>query len=89
MVKEHPSALLGELMKVRKAFRGHVLEVMSFELRDNPGYVAQLFIEKRDGEGVTVTQFFVPGVFDSCELAVQTALVAGRRKVDVGYTVPA
>ena len=76
-------------MKVRAAYKGHVLEAMVFELRDNPGYVSELFIEKHDGEGVTVTQFFVPGVFPSGELAVQTALAAGRRKVDVGYTVPA
>jgi hypothetical protein len=76
-------------VKVREPYKGHVIEAMSFELRDNPGFVSELFIERHDGEGVTVTQFFVPGVFGSTELAIQGAVLSGRRKVDAGYVVPA
>ena len=33
-----------------------MIEAMSLELRDNPSFVSELFIEKHDGEGVTATQ---------------------------------
>jgi len=72
-------------MKVREAYKGHVIEAMSFELRDNPGFVSELFIEKHDSEGVTVTQFFVPGVFKSDESALQATVLIGRHKIDSGY----
>lgn len=72
-------------MKIRAAYKGHVIEAMSFELRDNSGFVSQLFIEKHDGEGVTVTQFFIPGVFMSDESALQVTVLAARRKIDSGY----
>ena len=76
-------------MTVREPYKGHVIEAMSFELRDDPGFVSELFIERHDNEGVTVTQFFVPGVFKTSELAIQTAVVSGKGKVDIGYEVPA
>jgi hypothetical protein len=76
-------------MKVRKPYKGHVIEAMSFELTDGPGFVSELFIERHDGEGLTVTQFFVPGVFKTSELAIQTAVLSGKGKVDVGYEIPA
>jgi hypothetical protein len=72
-------------MKARENYKGHVIEAMSFELRDKAGFVSQLFIEKHDGEGVTVTQFYVPQVFTSDESALQATVLAGRHKVDVGY----
>ena len=72
-------------MKIREVYKGHVIEAMSFELRDNHGFVSQLFIEKHDGEGVAVTQFFVPGVFASDESALQATALAVRRKIDSGY----
>ena len=73
-------------MKVRQPYKGHVIEAMSLELRDNSGFVSELFIEKHDGEGVTVTQFFVPGVFESDESALRTAVLAACRKIESGYT---
>lgn len=72
-------------MKVREAYKSHVIEAMCFELRDNPGFVSELFIEKHDGERVTVTQFFVPEVFNSSESALRETVLAGRRKIDAGY----
>jgi hypothetical protein len=74
-----------EIMKTRENYKGHVIEAMSFELRDTAGFVSQLFIEKHDAEGVTVTQFYVPQVFTSDESALQATVFAGRHKVDVGY----
>jgi hypothetical protein len=73
-------------MKARENYKGHVIEAMTFELRDKPGFVSELFIEKHDGEGVTVTQFYVQQVFKSNESALQVTVLAGRHKVDVGYT---
>jgi len=73
-------------VKIREPYKGHVIEAMSFELRDKPGFVSELFIEKHDSEGVTVTQFFVPGIFDTSETALQTSALAGRHKIDTGYT---
>jgi hypothetical protein len=72
-------------MRIREPYKGHVIEAMSFELRGNPGFVSELFIEKHDAEGVTVTQFFVPGVFDSSASALQATVLAGQRQVDAGY----
>jgi hypothetical protein len=72
-------------MKIREPYRGHVIEVMSFELRGNLGFGSDLFIERHDGQGVTVTHFHVPQFFSSDESALQAALIAGRRKVDTGY----
>jgi hypothetical protein len=73
-------------VKVREAYKGHVLEAMSFGLRDNPAFVSELFIEKHDGGGVTVTQFFVPGVFESDEPALRAAVIAAHHKIESGYT---
>ena len=73
-------------MKIREPYKGHVIEAMSFELSDKPGFVSQLFIEKHDSEGVTVTQFFVPGIFDTNETALQTSALTGRHMIDTGYT---
>jgi hypothetical protein len=72
-------------LKIREPYKGHVIEAMSFELRGKPGFVSELFIEKHDGEGVTVTQFFVPGVFDTNETALQASVFAARHKIDTGY----
>jgi hypothetical protein len=74
-------------MKAREPYKGHVIEVMSFELRGNLGFSCGLFIERHDAEGVTVTHFFVPGIFSSSDAAIQTAVLAGRRKVDTGFEV--
>ncbi len=73
-------------MKIREPYKGHVIEAMSLELRDNTGFVSELFIEKHDGEGVTVTQFFVPGVFETPEKALRATVAAGRHTIDTGYT---
>jgi len=37
-----------------------VIEAISFELRDNPSFVSELFIEKHDGGGVTATRSLSP-----------------------------
>jgi hypothetical protein len=67
-------------MKLREPYKGHILEAMSFERRDRQGFVSDLFIEKHDGEGVSVTQFRAPGTFNTGELALRNAVLFGRYK---------
>jgi len=72
-------------MKLREPYKGYIIEAMSLERSDGQGFVSDLFIENHGGEGVTVTQFGVPGTFSTKELAIQNAVVSGRRKIDVGF----
>jgi hypothetical protein len=72
-------------MKIREPYKGHVIEAMSLELRGNLGFVTELFIETHDQQGVTITHFHVPKIFQSVESAIQAAVLAGRHKVDVGF----
>ena len=71
-------------MKSRCGYQGYVIEARSHELRDG-GFSAEFPIEEHDGDGVTETQFYLPGTFPSQELAIAAALQAGRQKIDVGF----
>jgi hypothetical protein len=35
-------------MKARENYKSHVIEAMTFELRDKPRFVSELFIEKHE-----------------------------------------
>jgi hypothetical protein len=72
-------------MKARAGYKGFVLDVMSFELREMPGFTSELYIETHDGPGVNVERFIMPGIYESNESAVQSAFLAGRHKIDNGY----
>ena len=69
-------------MKLREPYKGRILEAVSFERSDSQGYVADFFIEKPDGEGVSIIQFRAPGTFKTAELALQNAISFGRYRVD-------
>jgi hypothetical protein len=73
-------------MKLRQAYKGHVIEAMTFELRDLPGFTSEFYLEKHDGRAVAITQFFMPGIYKDSESAIQACMVAGRRKIDAGYS---
>jgi hypothetical protein len=73
-------------MKVRQGYKGHVIEAMIFELRDIPGFTSEFYLEKHDGQGVTVTRFFMPGIYKDSESAIEACVLAGRQKIDVGYS---
>jgi len=45
----------------------------------------EFYIEEHDSSGVTVTQFFLPGTFQTEESAINAAVQAGRQKIDVGF----
>jgi hypothetical protein len=71
------------VMKSRQGYKGCVIEARSYELRDG-GFSAEFSIEEHDGAGVTETQFYLPDTFPSQESAIEAAIRAGSKKIDVG-----
>ncbi len=71
-------------MKSRQGYKGYVIEARSCELRDG-GFSAEFSVEEHDGSGVTETQFYLPDTFPTQESAIEAALQAGRRKIDVSF----
>lgn len=62
--------------------KGYVIEARLSELEDG-GFSAEFSIEEHDGSGVTETQFYLPGTFPTQDSAIEAAIHAGRRKIDV------
>ncbi len=75
-------------MKLKEPYKGCIIEAVSFERSDSQGYVADFFIEKPDGDGVSVIQFRSPGTFKTEELALQNAISFGRYRVDSAMRTP-
>ncbi len=71
-------------MKSRLGYKGYVIEARSHELRDG-GFSSEFSVEEHDASGVTETQFFVPGTFQTEESAINAAVEAGRQKIDKGF----
>ena len=71
-------------MKSRQGYKGYVIEARSYQQQDG-GFSAELWIEENDASGVTATQFYLPATFPTQELAIEAALQAGRRKIDMGF----
>jgi hypothetical protein len=71
-------------MKVRKAYEGRIIEARSSELRDG-GWDCEFSIEQHETTGVTETAFYVPGVFPTPEAAIEAAVTAGVKKIDLGF----
>jgi hypothetical protein len=69
-------------MKVRQAYEGRVIEARSSELKDG-GWDCEFSIEEHETTGVTETAFYVPGVFPTAEAAIEAAVTAGQRKIDL------
>ena len=70
-------------MKSRCGYKGYVIEARLSELKDV--FSAEFSIEEHDGNGVTETQFYLPGTFQTRESAFEAAIQAGRRKIDAGF----
>jgi hypothetical protein len=71
-------------MKSRQGYKGYVIEARSCELRGG-GFSAEFTVEEHDASGVTERQFYLPGTFQSQELAIAAATQAGRRKIEAGF----
>jgi hypothetical protein len=68
----------------QQGYKGYVIEARLSEMKDG-GFSAEFSIEEHDGSGVTETQFFLPGTFPTQDSAIEAAIHAGRRKIDVGF----
>jgi hypothetical protein len=71
-------------MKSRVAYKGFVIEARSYELKDGE-FSAEFSVEEHDSSGVTETQFHLGGAFPTQESARESAIQAGRQKIDVGF----
>ena len=71
-------------MKSRQGYKGYVIEARSCELKDG-GFSAEFSVEEHDESGVTETQFYVRDTFPTQDSAIEAAIHAGRRKIDVGF----
>jgi len=71
-------------MKRREGYKGYVIEARSHQLRDG-GFSSEFSIEEHDASGVTETQFFLPGTFQTEESAIKAEVQAGRVKIDEGF----
>jgi hypothetical protein len=71
-------------MKSRLGYKGYVIVARSYQQQDG-GFSAELWIEEHDASGVTETQFHLPDTFPTPESAIEAAIQAGRRKIDVGF----
>jgi hypothetical protein len=70
-------------MKVRQAYEGRVIEARPSELKG--GWNCEFSIEEHETTGVTETTFYVPGVFQTAEAAIEAAVKAGQQKIDSGF----
>ena len=75
------------IMERRHPYKGLIIEAHPYKLRDIPGWATEFYIEKHDGQGVTVTRFYFekPHIFETDEAAIQAAVAAGRQKIDAGF----
>jgi hypothetical protein len=72
----------------RENYGGFVIEARSSELQNNLGWDSMFTLEKHDGQGVTVTTFYLPNPYGSEEEGIAAALAHGRKKIDDGFSPP-
>ena len=71
-------------MKSKQGYKGYVIEARSHELRDG-GFSTEFSVEEHHASGMTATQFYLPGTFQSQELAIAAAICAGQQEIDLGF----
>ena len=71
-------------MKSRQGYKGYVIEARSCELKRGE-FSAEFSVEEHDPSGVTERHFYLSIGFSTHESAIESAIRAGRRKIDVDY----
>ena len=71
-------------MKSRQGYKGYVIVARSKELKDG-GFSAEFSVEEHDADGFMETEFYMPDTLPTQESAIEAAIHAGRRKIDVGF----
>lgn len=65
-------------------YKGRLIDPRAYELRDDSGWTAEVYVAEDIGPDTIDTQFVLPGVFPTREAALDAAVGAGKRKVDKG-----
>jgi hypothetical protein len=72
------------VMKSRLGYKGYVIEVRLFELKDGE-FSAEFSVEEHEADGSMETEFYLPDTFPTRESAFEAAIQAGRQKIDMGF----
>ena len=75
-------------MKRRQPYRGFVIEVVTYALRDST-HTAHFNIEKHDGTGLSKTPFQTGKRSATEDGAVEEAIRIAMHKIDTGFEVKA
>ena len=67
---------------MREPYKGCFLDPKVFELRDNSGWTAEVYVAENEGNDVIDTRFILKGIFPSEEAARKAAIRAGMQVVD-------
>lgn len=71
-------------MSVRKLYKNHIIEVHPYELKAG-GWRTELILERDYGSYMLATQFFLDRTLTSKSSAIEVAIEAGKRQIDVGF----
>ena len=72
------------VMKSRVGYKGYVIEVRLFELKDGE-FSAEFSVEEHEADGFMETEFYLPDTFPTQDSAIEAAIQAGRQKIDMGF----
>ncbi len=71
------------VMKSRHGYEGFVIEARVHERTDGE-FSVEFSVEEHDGHGVTERQFYLPSCFLEQDSAMESAVRAGRQRIDEG-----
>lgn len=63
-------------------YRGCFLDPKAYELADDSGWTAEVFVASRDGADIVDKGYFLKHKYPSREAALNAALFAGKQEVD-------
>ncbi len=74
------------MSRQRKQYSDRVIEVTTYELKDNKGFTAHFAIEDHTAGGhIDITHFESPNPFTTEAEAFAWAFATARHKIDTGY----
>lgn len=81
LTRDHDRGFGKCVVKYRQGYEGFVIEARVHELVDG-GFAVEFSIEEHDRGGITQKLFYVPNRFDAQDVAIETAIHAGRQRVN-------
>jgi hypothetical protein len=67
---------------VSERYKSRILDPRAFELADDTGWTAEVYLAEEVEDETIDTQFSLKGIFPTKEAALSAALVVGKREVD-------